>query len=804
LFSELSKNKKLTGRKLINEFIFTLDLYSLIKIMRHKLLILGVLFSLFTRCDQKEMYSVLGGKTLEWEFPLKRTHTGMLIGNGVQGLMIWGHDNQLNITVGRAGFWDHRGGNEFASRTTFSEVKDLLYRKNAAGLAEAFAVPEKEKGNPPSPRQIGGGRIELYFPEEYTLEKGTLLLDKGTAIIQGTVSNGKDFSIRIRQSMHQEISWIDLPDKFTDSLRIEIVPSWKYVSEDLSKYGVDPPEEWRNENSGGFVQTLPDDPSLAMMFTRSDQRILLSTALGEDPKSQAASSLVSFDLEEVSDKTDQWWEQYWKNVPDIKLPDPLLQEIVDYGQYKQACVTPPQGLPCSLQGPFNEEYQLPPWSNDYHFNINIEMIYWPVLASNRLDHLNPLWEMIRSWWPQLTSNGEKFFQQQGAIMLPHAVDDRCQVVGTFWTGTIDHACTAWMAQLAWMHYRYSMDEKILEEIAWPMLNGAFEGYWAMMEEIPGKDGKMRLSLPVSVSPEFKGSRMDAWGRDASFQLAAVHMVAINLEKAAGVLEIEPDPRWAKVREMMPPYTTITGPRTLEWPEDKKERIALWEGMDLIESHRHHSYLAGIWPFMTYDPLDETHSSIVNNTVENWILKGPGLWSGWCVPWASIIHSRVGNSRAAIEWLHWWNSNFTNEGRGTLHDAAFRGTSLISSPNYRTYAPGQEHREIMQLDAGFGALSAVYEMLVQDRQGVVHILPGLPPEWKELSFHNILTEGGFLVSALISGGKIDQVVIEAQHEGTIQVAHGMGNRILINDYPAEGEIVTLKASAGQGFILRSTH
>ncbi len=46
--------------------------------------------------------------SLTWQFPLPRTHTGMLIGNGTQGLMIWGKDNRLHITIGHEGFWDRR------------------------------------------------------------------------------------------------------------------------------------------------------------------------------------------------------------------------------------------------------------------------------------------------------------------------------------------------------------------------------------------------------------------------------------------------------------------------------------------------------------------------------------------------------------------------------------------------------------------------------------------------------------------------------------------------------------------------
>src|SRR5690606_2083653 len=133
----------------------------------------------------------------------------------------------------------------------------------------------------------------------------------------------------------------------------------------------------------------------------------------------------------------------------------ILQEFVDYGLYKQASVTPPHAPPAGLQGPFVEEYQLIPWSNDYHFNINVQMMYTPALASNRPEHFNPLWNMIHEWMPDLKKKGESFFEQKNAIMIPHAVDDRGNVNGSFWSGVIDHACTAWIAYMAWQHYRYT-------------------------------------------------------------------------------------------------------------------------------------------------------------------------------------------------------------------------------------------------------------------------------------------------------------------------------------------------------------
>jgi hypothetical protein len=447
-----------------------------------------------------------------------------------------------------------------------------------------------------------------------------------------------------------------------------------------------------------------------------------------------------------------------------------------------------------------EEYQLPPWSNDYHFNINIQMIYWPALATNRLSHFEPLWNLIRSWMPQLKYNGEKFFGREGALMLPHAVDDRCRVVGTFWTGTIDHACTAWMAQMAWQHYRYGMDQKVLAEMAWPLLIGAFEGYWAMLEEVDNGKGGKRLSLPVSVSPEYRSSNMNAWGRDASFQLAALHRVARILPEAAKVLGKPADPRWADVRARLPMYTTFEGVWLEEWNQTSK-RIALWEGMDLIESHRHHSHMGSIYPFSIVSNKDPEHKEIINNSLTAWKYRGAGGWSGWCVPWASILWSRSGQTEAAVSWLHWWKENFTNEGRGTLHNASNNGTSAIGSAVLAKLPADAPNREIMQLDAGFGALNAVLELLVQNREDGIYVLPDLHRDWKDVQFDNIRTEGAFMVSARAAEGQAREVRVRSLAGGTLRLAHGLGENYLLNDQSVSGALLVRDCKAGEEIVLK---
>ena len=757
----------------------------------------------------------LPAKVLTWQFPLSRPHTGILLGNGMQGLMVWGSGSQLNITIGRAGFWDHRGGNEFSARTTYREVKQLLEAKDEAGLRKVFAVPPAAANQPTEPHQLGGGRLEMKLPDGWTLAQGKLLLQ--TARIQLLVKDraGKEKTLLIGQSVDSEMAWLEMPPEFAGKIVLKLVPAYESgnVKKALEKTGVQSPtfstvgQDYLNTIIyQDFTQNLPADAPLTIGYqldklSKSKSQLLICSHLGKNGTASVRESFAKVNVPELEKRNSQWWAAYWAAVPKIQLPDPVLQEIVDYGLYKQACTTPPQGVAAALQGPFMEDYQLPPWSNDYHFNINIQMIYTPALATNRLSHFGPLWNMVRAWMPQLQANGEKFFGRPGAMMLPHAVDDRCRVVGTFWTGTIDHACTAWMAMLAWQHYRYGLDENILREMAYPLLTGAFEGYWAMLEETADGKGGKRFTLPVSVSPEYRGDQMTAWGRDASFQLAALHKVAEILPQAAQKLGQPIDPRWADVALRLPPYTTFEGTWIEEYPSAKSKRIAFWEGQDHIESHRHHSHLGGIYPFATIDPDDPQHKDIVKASINRWVNRGTGMWSGWCVPWASVLHARTGNTEAAVSMLHWWRENFVNEGRGTLHNANKPGISIIASPVWDKLPPESPNGEIMQLDAGFGALSAVLELLVQQRGETIHVLPNLHNDWKNAGFENILTEGAFLVSAKVAEGKTTEIRIKSQKACNLRLAHGMGDGYMLNGKEMPGAVLEKECAAGEQLLLK---
>lgn len=728
---------------------------------------------------------------LTWNFPVNRTHAGILLGNGTQGLMVWGIDT-LNITVGHAGFWDHRGGNDFASRTTYHEVKSLVDTKDEAKIRALFSIEEKPN-EPSRPWHLSAGVCQVVLPAGYRLQKGVLNTKNGVITIALNSPQGKTVKLIIEESTEKNLAWIKLPAEWGSGTKVQLKPFYDYISSTLAYRGIAPPVKWNRNNITGFTQTLPKDAPLSMAVQLKGSLVTIATALGAEGETVAEQLVATANIPALTATKKAWWKEYWEEVSEVVLPDPGLQEMVTYGLYKQACATPPQGIACTLQGAFMEEYQLAPWNNDYHFNINEQLIYTPALASNRPVHFKPLLQLVDSLLPVFHRNGKLFFQAEKAYMFPHAVDDRGQAIGNYWGGTIDHGTTAWVAYLLWQYYQYSGDTAVLRKTVYPLLVGAFEGFNVMLETVKDSNGAERFSLPLSVSPEY-GSGLQGVGRDASFQLAALHKILSILPQAAALLGEQKNSRWEEVQKTLPVYTTVTSPYG-ESNAAGPARIALWQGKDLEISHRHHSHLASIYPFKTINPLQSPHTTIAEKSYWKWVHTGAGGWTGWCIPWASILHGRMGKTEAAVSWLHYWRENFVNEGRGTLHNTTSYGMSVMNEPVWEKGVPGSRNHEVMQLDAGFGAVSAVLDLMVQERPDGVHVLPNRHWQWRDLSFKRIRTAGGFLFDCSVKNDAVQKITVRSTLGGPVVIYPHMGRQVLLNGKPVNGEKIELDLKKG---------
>lgn len=742
-------------------------------------------------------------------FPLRRPHAGVPLGNGKQGLLIWG-DDSLRLTVSRAGFWDHRGGGTIPPETNFALVRAALENGDDAALAQLF--PARKPGAP-FPQQFGGGRLELTFASGRRPLRATLDLETATAevVIGFHEDDSAPWRLRVRQAAEEEIIWLEGAAEVLADVRVRLEPAFDLVRENaMAALGIAPPKTWSDADAGmggGFLQMLPEDAPLAVAWRFDAELLLLTTALGENAESEARKNLAGFDPARLENERADFWREYWAASPTLRLPDKTLQRQFEFGLYRQAGLIRKNAPAATLQGPWMEDTTIPPWSNDYHFNINVQLVYGAALATGRAADMEPLWTMLRAWIPRFRELGENFYGIPGAMLLPHAVDDRCQMMGAFWAGAIDQACIAWMGRMAWQFYQHTDDTELLREIAWPLLRGAFLGYWAMAERTENSSGSPVFSLPVSVSPEYGGSdRTRCWGRNASFQLAAWRATAETLQNIAPILGEEADPRWAEVAAHLPAYTLVPADDgAYGWIGSPAMRIALWENQDLAESHRHHSHLAAIYPFCTLDPFAPEHQKNVARSIHHWNRQGAGNWTGWCLPWASILCSRCGLADAAAIWLRLLAEGFTNEGHATLHNADHSGVfswddGSLQWPDHRKGANYGGY-EIMQMDAAMGALSATIELLVSFRDGSIVIADRLPKGWREAEFHRVHLEGGFVVSGIFRHGRAEEVTVESERGGELRLSHSLGENWTLDGAQQCGERLVKQMRPGERCVLR---
>ena len=152
------------------------------------------------------------------------------------------------------------------------------------------------------------------------------------------------------------------------------------------------------------------------------------------------------------------------------------------GIYRMLGNSMPGEIAPTLQGPWAEEYRNPPWSCDYHFNINVQECLWPAYGANLLDSLKPLFTMIDSWKPTLACNAKRFVGIDDGYMIGHSVDERGRPVGGMWTGSIDQANTSWIAQMMWQYARYAGDTEYLVNEVYPFMRKALNVFYAMMEK----------------------------------------------------------------------------------------------------------------------------------------------------------------------------------------------------------------------------------------------------------------------------------------------------------------------------------
>lgn len=686
---------------------------------------------------------------LVWELPPERWLQGIPMANGDIGALVWGNGAPLKVTLDKYDAWETR---EVPLNITYKELRKLVEEGKRKEAEQAMRT-EAIYGDKPYPTRLPMPRLEIDFGKPLEWGSARLRLRTATTEIVGTV-DGK--TLRLETYVHANENLLVVQMEGESAAKAAIRLTMDHLNDSakatLKKWGYAEPDVESGENGGSLRFRSPTGYEYAVAWRRiidgskvTVNVCILSSDYAPNPLDAVRGRMTGVEANRASHEA--WWADYWKRSW-LTVPDARLEALYYIEMYKLACSSRPGKWPLTLQGLWTLDGGMPPWSGDYHLDMNVQQSYWPIYTANRLDLGEPLYRVFSECLPRWQKQCQEFFGVDG-IWSGCAIGPRGERIYGYsgvelWPGNV-----AWLAHHYWLHFLYSQDKQFLRTQALPIMRMAFLTYANLLEK--GDDGK--LHVPLSYSPEWGEGGFDAYCRDPNCDLALIRFLAQALLKTNDILGVTDSltHSYEQVLDQLVDYRT------------RGNQLLISENTPLSHSHRHHSHLMAIHPLGLLSPEgSEQERALVRESLREIRVQGTGQWTGWAFPWMSLIASRAGYGNTAWQMLDVYANSFITP--NTFHingDPRIFGLSLFD------YEP-------MTLEAGFGAAAAIMEMLLQSNGGLIRVFPTIPDRWHDAYFEDLRTEGAFLVTSKLVGGEVVFLRVKSEVGGRCRIKSPFGN------------------------------
>ena len=514
-------------------------------------------------------------------------------------------------------------------------------------------------------------------------------------------------------------------------------------------------QETNAENASCIVQDVPGDPDwpgmqYAVALAQSEGKAVVSivTSLESNRPKEDAIALATATLAEETarliEEHEAIWRNYW-SASGVAMDDPVLEQNWYRSLYFLRCVTKPGVVsPGLFAGLINAT---PAWHGDYHLNYNLQQTFWSAYITNHCDLAEPYDRLMREYLPRGQWLARQVYDCDGAF-YPHvlyayepedpatckSVNGR-QYIHHVWGMTLGVAGFA--VQPLWWHYKYAPAPELLRETTYPPLREVARFYAEFIAGCDRRDnGKVRLG--PSVSPEHWGWTENLERNyDCAFDIAMVRYTLKAAIEAAALLDTDEAlvKQWHAALELLPEYPATEGADSIV--VDVANAPPIEYNISVPATPVYPGDVITWWS-------DDTAKDLFTRTTDT--LK----WNGNNATFMLAI-SRARLSMAKTnDWLR----------EEIIARSRPNGTLTLNRLGHHFNAFGHYTEQ-------FGAAQAISELLVQSVGDIIRVLPAWPLD-KSVRFHQLRTQGGFLVSGGCEDGIIQPIEIHSTVGGTLRI------------------------------------
>jgi hypothetical protein len=403
-----------------------------------------------------------------------------------------------------------------------------------------------------------------------------------------------------------------------------------------------------------------------------------------------------------------WWHAYYP-ASFVTIPDERIESFYWIQWYKLASAMREGHPSVDLMGPW---FRMSSWGC-YWMNLNEQLSLYTVHMGNHLELGEPMSQWLENSREDLINNAPPEYRYNSAS-LGNPTNLRL-IASAPGRSNLSFIGLPWLAQHLYLQYRYTMDDQRLRDKIYPLMSRTFNLYLHYLKR--GNDG--RYHIPLAYSDEY------GYAEDTNLNIGLLRwglqtLIAINER--------------LNINDPMLPEWKETLSKLVDYQIDEKTGLMIGKDIPFAKTHRHYSHLLGIFPLYALNIEDQPERrTLIEKSVRHFDDINAHHSVMYRYTGASSLFAATGNGEDALRCLQ---NALTILPQG----ATVRENTLYSEGGNPTF------------ESPISAARNVLDMLIQSWGGTIRIFPACPSSWKDVSFHDLRTEGAFLVSAAREGGE----------------------------------------------------